>query len=516
MAFAVKKRTNNRLNEIEKLQQPANFLPNSYGDRFIPRRYALSRSSRFKAESMPEQKTDPMVMKEMPGYWRTHHYSSVLKSQLGLVSTHDKILSFRDSTSRQVCKRLANKRPLECIVRPTYSNQQKLDWSCHPRTKPIGFIEAVHDLPNIKTYYHKIIDWSAAGQIAAIFSKKLVIWTPNTDEIIGLGAQYATSIAFEPAGTRLAMGIFMMNRPWLNIFDDPARPQSERHGSLKMLDPLDHPISCLTWDGSGLYVLCGFGNGQISIVRIRPAANINQCESKYCVHKGSIIAIKFSCGCRYMATADDLGQLYLWHWSAGNLTPITNWDSSMCAFFDWHPWREDEIVIADSEPILIALYHVPSRQVLSYYQRRESDCILTTLSFNKLSGELVVCYSFTDLSKPPEILVLASMDRVVDVMRNHDDCIVHLLWSPDGKQLASVGYDETLTIWNFFGTSPTNECKKRKLQCEPPVSSGSSRTDGRACGNAGSSWDASRIPCNRNKEATYRDLASSFLFKAMR
>lgn len=53
------------------------------------------------------------------------------------------------------------------------------------------------------------------------------------------------------------------------------------------------------------------------------------------------------------------------------------------------------ILLADSEPILIALYHVPSRQVLSYYQRRESDCILTTLSFNKLSGELVVCYSFT-------------------------------------------------------------------------------------------------------------------------
>uniref|UniRef100_A0A182WX62 WD_REPEATS_REGION domain-containing protein n=1 Tax=Anopheles quadriannulatus TaxID=34691 RepID=A0A182WX62_ANOQN len=138
----------------------------------------------------------------------------------------------------------------------------------------------------------------------------------------------------------------------------------------------------------------------------------------------------------------------------------------VCAVRDWHPWRDDEIII--------------------------------------------------DLSKPPEILVLASMDRVVDVMRNHDDCIVHLLWSPDGKQLASVGYDETLTIWNFFGTSPTNECKKRKLQCEPPASSGSSRTDGRACGNAGGSWDASRIPCNRNKEATYRDLASSFLFKAMR
>uniref|UniRef100_A0A182RHR2 WD repeat-containing protein 55 homolog n=1 Tax=Anopheles funestus TaxID=62324 RepID=A0A182RHR2_ANOFN len=221
-----------------------------------------------------------------------------------------------------------------------------------------------------------------------------------------------------------------------------------------------------------------------------------------------------------MATADDLGQLYIWYWNAGHLTPITCWASTMCAFFDWHPWREDEIVIADSEPIMIALYHVPSREVVSYYRRQDCDCIVTTLSFNKISGELVVCYSFTDMNKQPEILVLASMDRVVDVMRNHDDVIVHLLWSPDGKQLGTGcslhgGYDETLTIWNFFGISPTNECKRRKLQCEPMASGGSTR-DGSVAGGLAGGRDVSRIHSNRNKEATYRDLASSFLFKAMR
>ncbi|XP_052890378.1 LOW QUALITY PROTEIN: protein cortex-like [Anopheles moucheti] len=237
-----------------------------------------------------------------------------------------------------------------------------------------------------------------------------------------------------------------------------------------------------------------------------------------------------------MATADDLGKLYIWYWNGGHLTPITCWASSMCAFIDWHLWREDEIVIgeeavghthtyppidnsktgclillADSEPIMIALYHVPSREVVSYYRRQDSDCIVTMLSFNKISGELVVCYSFTDTNKQPEILVLASMDRVVDVMRNHDDAIVQLLWSPDGKQLASVGYDETLTIWNFFGIPPSNECKRTKLQCEAMASSSSSRGGSVVRGLAGS-----RVHSNRNKEASYRDLASSFLFKAMR
>ncbi|XP_052889330.1 protein cortex-like isoform X2 [Anopheles moucheti] len=511
MAFSVKKRTNNRLNEIEKLPGPVEFLPNSYGDRFIPRRYALSRSSRFKAESKPEQKVDPMVMKDMPGYWRTHHYSSVLRNVFELVSTNDNILSFNDSTTRQVCSLLSMKRKVKCVVRPTYSNIQRLDWSCHPRSKPIGFIEAVHDMPNIKAHYHKIIDWSVAGQIAALFSKKLVIWKPKTDVIIGLRAQFTTSIAFNPAGDRLAIAMFMMSRPWLDILNVEANAIGS-HGALKMLDPVEHPVSCLIWDGSGHNVVCGFGNGQISIVPIHTKSLCKDApNNNYCVHKALIIAIKFSCGFKYMATADDLGKLYIWYWNGGHLTPITCWASSMCAFIDWHPWREDEIVIADSEPIMIALYHVPSREVVSYYRRQDCDCIVTMLSFNKISGELVVCYSFTDTNKQPEILVLASMDRVVDVMRNHDDAIVQLLWSPDGKQLASVGYDETLTIWNFFGIPPSNECKRTKLQCEAMASSSSSRGGSVVGGLAGS-----RVHSNRNKEASYRDLASSFLFKAMR
>uniref|UniRef100_A0A182Q7U8 WD repeat-containing protein 55 homolog n=1 Tax=Anopheles farauti TaxID=69004 RepID=A0A182Q7U8_9DIPT len=493
-------------------------MPSFYGDRFISRRYALSRASRFKAESKPDQNTDPMVMKEMPGYWRTHQYSAVLQDLFGLVPARDRILSFQDSNSSQECFRLAMRRPLDWIVQSTYQNQQKLDWSCHPRTKPTGFIEAVHDLPNIKSHYHKIIDWSSAGQIAAIFNKKLVIWTPTSDVMVGMRARDTTSIAFNPSGDRLAIAIFMMNRPWLDIMEVSESPLV-RHGALKMLDPLDQPISYLTWDGSGQYVVCGFGNGQISIVHVRPIFSKvpERVDSKYYAHQSTIIAIKFSCGSRYMATADDLGQLYIWYWNGGHLAPITRWNSSMCAFFDWHPWREDEIVIADSEPITIALYHVQSCRVVSYYAREERDCIATTLSFNKISGELVVCFSFTDASKPPEILVLASMDRVVDVMSNHEDIITYLLWSPDGQQLASIGYDETLTIWNFFGKSLSN--KKRKAQSEPTSTGGGSGSDSTGSSRSGgpaTSSSKTRIQCNRNKEATYRDLASSFLFKAMR
>ncbi|XP_053670153.1 protein cortex [Anopheles nili] len=501
MAFSVKKRTNSRLNEIEKIQKPVRFLPNTYGDRFIPRRYAFSRSSRFKAEKKNDRGIDPITSKELPGYWRSHHYENVMQDLFELAPSRDKILTFRESTNQQVCNSLSIRRSLEWDARPTFPNHQKLDWSCRPRTKPVGFIEAMHDLPNLKKYHHKIIDWSAGGQIAAIFSKRLVIWTPTTEVTVGMRAQYTTSIAFDPSGEQLALAIYMLNRPWLNILKVGAS-SSGRVGSLKMLEPVEYSISCLAWDGSGQFVVCGFDNGQISIVRVQPTCNRNQSdrEHKYNNHVSSIFAIKFSCGNKYMASSDEMGNLFIWQWMGGKLVPITHWTSSMCAFFDWHPWREDEIVIAESEPIMIALFHVPSRQVVSYYRRQDRDCIVTTLAFNKISGELVVCYSYSDLEKPPEILVLASMDRVVDVMRNHDDVIIHLLWSPNGRQLASVGCDESLTIWNFFGVSPGIDAKKKKkLQHEPPASTSSTRID-----------------CSRPVEATYLDLTSNFLFKGMR
>ncbi|XP_058118960.1 protein cortex-like [Anopheles coustani] len=487
---------------------PIEYVPNSFGDRFIPRRYALRRSSQFVEDSKMENVTDPIKMKDVCGFWRHHHYTTVLKELFELVPFRNKILTFHEKTCRRVSNPLAIRTNLEWVTRPAHPNRQKLDWSCNPRLKPMAFIEAVHDLPNIKRHYQKIIDWSSGGQIAAIFNKKLVIWEPNTDVTIGLGFQHATAIAFNPTGDRLAIAMYFMDRAILDILEVRSE-QFGKHGVVKIVEGSEVLLTCLTWDGSGRYVVCGFACGMLSVVDVQTGSGdgTNHRSVEYPAHNSLILMIKFSCGFKYLATGDLDGEVYIWSWSAGQLAVIKHMIASF-VFFDWHPWREDEIVIADSEPVLISLHHVPSRQVVSYYRREEPDCIVTALSFNKVSGELVVCFTYADDDKQPEIVVLASLDRVVDVLRNHEESIVHLLWSPDGKQLASIGHDETLTIWNFFGSPPNGNTRgknrKRKLQHDPPA------------GTSSGLRDVARIQCNRNKEATYRDLASSFLFKPMR
>lgn len=41
----------------------------------------------------------------------------------------------------------------------------------------------------------------------------------------------------------------------------------------------------------------------------------------------------------------------------------------------------------------------------------------------------------TDISETYEILVLAALDRVVDLLNIHDGCVKCLLWNHDGSML---------------------------------------------------------------------------------
>jgi cell division cycle 20, cofactor of APC complex len=145
----------------------------------------------------------------------------------------------------------------------------------------------------------------------------------------------------------------------------------------------------------------------------------------------------------------------------------------------------------------ISIFQVSSQKILSVYSRTGRNCFISALSFNKLTAELVVSYnykresSFFFLSlllfllcmqsltayyglsyytdKLNEILVLGSMDRVVDLLKSHEDIVYYMLWSPDGKKLATVGNDESLVLWNFFGNS--KRLHKRNKRPERPKKS---------------------------------------------
>ncbi|XP_055591279.1 protein cortex [Uranotaenia lowii] len=479
--------------ELCSIRKPVDFVPNWYGDRFIPRRYTRTSSSRFKAECKSDRVTDMMRMKERNCYWKSHAFTVVFNEMFNLNPDTDKVLNFRDVSTQQICKRLEIRKPLQTYLEPSFKNVHKLDWSCKPRAKPLAFIESVHDLPRIKVGFTNIIDWSAEGQIAAIFSKKLVIWTPNTEVTVAYCALNTTAVAFNPTGDTLALATYSRTMgPGIRMLRNFNPNFKGEASKVAVFDSLATDISCLAWDTSGRFIVCGLGNGFLIVVRAADLAKVNR-TGEYSSHITRVMSVKFSFASKYLASSDEYGHLIIWSWDAGRLEPMTSWTSDKgLVLFDWHPWRVDEIVVADTEPVAIAQYHVPTDAVLSCYRRQNVDCIVTAVSFNKISGELVVSYSYPS-GKAPDIVVLASMDRVVDVMKNHDDVVAHLFWSPDGKQLASAGYDEALTIWNFFGAPPAKQTDQTAIQ-------GPSKQQQR--------W-------NRNRRGA-PDFDFSFLFKPLR
>lgn len=44
---------------------------------------------------------------------------------------------------------------------------------------------------------------------------------------------------------------------------------------------------------------------------------------------------------------------------------------------------------------------------------------------------------------------MSSLDRIVDILKIPDGGARFLTWSPDGTRVATIGNDETLTMWKF-------------------------------------------------------------------
>lgn len=74
--------------------------------------------------------------------------------------------------------------------------------------------------------------------------------------------------------------------------------------------------------------------------------------------------------------------------------------------------------------------------MVAYYRRIDKNCRIDAITFNPLSAELVVSMAVVnDGTLENEILVMASMDRVVDRLSVHEKSVYFLMWDPIGTHL---------------------------------------------------------------------------------
>lgn len=458
--FQVKKRTK-YVNEVIKYPTKVHVIPNEYGDRFIPRRYFVQPSTlRGATNSIDENDNDILSVKKQPFYWRMHNYRITIGNQLGLVESK-KLLNFHDVGAVHSSNRNAFQPSITIEHKIPSKSVEELDWPCKPRAKPLAYNDSTHDMPDFDEYVngHNIIDWSNKGQIAASFERSLVLWGPPSEADNEISTEMyeffqVKALKYSPNGQYLAISSNDIIASLLQIWDVSDKKSIERVNEFKFLKetPTD-AIRCIEWNKYNDHIICGMLTGAVFIISCPENGDniilLHRCEE---FPIGSSVSnIKYSIHSAYIAITTLAGNLRVLR---NNSNFEVSLDNQRAHYIAWHPWNESYLFTGHKSPAAIHLLDLKTKTTIAHYRRTDMQYQLCALSISPLSAEVLASFSHeVDHVTHSDILVMASMNRIVDKLSAHHDAVYYILWDPSGTKVATIGQDESLNIWHFFGRS---------------------------------------------------------------
>lgn len=462
--FQVLKR-NQYENEVFKRRVPLQVIPMSYGDRFIPRRYFRKQLSKISSLNLNRSdENDILNIKDKSCYWRFHNYRINLEMGLELNDGQTKLLNVHDDTTRQNCDRIFNNDPVKIECQQRNFSAEELDWYCKPRTIPLAYNDSTHDMPGFDVYEHgdNIIDWSCTGQIAASFDSSLVLWGPSNGErdncTVLYELKHIRALKYRPSGQQLALTINDIASSRLQVWEVSNKMSIYTTNSMSF--PKTVPFEsfrCIEWDSRGEIIACGSSSGTVRFILYKSMEVLYILNN----HSNLISDIKYSMNDTFIAITDLSGKLSILR----NKNYEMFLEYTQAHFITWHPWIETNLLIGYKTPASIYLLDLKTKTTIAHYKRTDSQYTLCAMTMCPLSAELVV--SFTCKKNGVlrnDILVMASMNRIVDNLSAHVGAVHFMLWDPSGTRIATAGRDESLNIWNFFGKSKRKADELKKKQ----------------------------------------------------
>lgn len=336
---------------------------------------------------------------------------------------------------------------------------EKLDWPCNLRPKPLAYIDAKISMPGFNEYVYgqNIIDCSSKGQIAT--SSSLVLRGPQSQwhtEInpMKYKKENVEALKYNPDGDLLALSVNDVTSALLEIWDvsnEVALCKRKTCTFLKKV-PTDG-IRCIEWDPTCQHIICGMSSGLVLVISYPDMKMVH----RYGGHKVAITQIKYSIHGTLIAITDSVGNLSV-------LLNNSNFERTLkntrAHYIAWHPWIETMLIIGYKSPVSIHLLDLESKTTIAHYRRIDLQYTLCAMAINPVSAELVVSIAYQELTKGvihSDILVLASMSRIVDNISGHPGAVHYIIWDPTGTKVATVGQDESLNIWHFFGEFEEND-----------------------------------------------------------
>ncbi|KAJ8986160.1 hypothetical protein NQ317_005634 [Molorchus minor] len=414
-------------------------------DRFIPRRanvdfdfsYYLINKSRERPTTNPFKRPEPSSFVNTAKYfYNLNQYRSALRKSM--VPDTDRVLTFsspkRDKTE-------------EWRKDPDNTSS----WPVRPRTRPLlDTPSIILDMPDLDTnMWHHVVDWGKKGYIGTIYEGEVHLWHPEeklTRHITETGERVCSCIKWNRDGTHLAMALtFSAICIWDCIKNKMADVIACRCRSAKC-----RQVTAFEWTINNC-LLTGCSAGRLTSY----SRDFVCIKSFYMAHASHIVNIKASCHGNYIVTSGQDHSVRIWKWPEFieyfeiEISILRSPIKSV----DWHPWRDTLLAIGG--PRYTTLWNVGTQKQVKIKPHPHSRSLLDALSFNPLSGELVVSYySHCYGSRGVHFLtVLKDLDVIVDEAQYHFGRVPYLLWDAQGTKLATASADENLCIWDFFGSA---------------------------------------------------------------
>nr|XP_043613504.1 cell division cycle 20.2, cofactor of APC complex-like [Erigeron canadensis] len=296
------------------------------------------------------------------------------------------------------------------------------------------------DAPDIvDDYYLDIVDWGISNIIAIGLGYSVYLWDASngsTSEL--LSADYnsgpVTSVKWAPDGRHLAVGL---NNSKVQLWDVTTTRR------LRTLQGGHHSrVASLDWNNHILTT--GSMDSLIINNDVRISSHI---IGTYRGHHQEVCGLKWSPSGQQLVSGGNDNLVYIWNLSSNQSIHCFSDHTSAVKALEWCPFQSN----------LLASGGGVGDQCIKFWNSNTGACLnsvdtgsqVSCLLWNRHERELLSSHGFSDnqltLWKYPSMVKLAEL-------RGHTSRVLHMTQSPDGYRVASVGADETLRVWNVFGT----------------------------------------------------------------
>jgi WD40 repeat protein len=253
------------------------------------------------------------------------------------------------------------------------------------------------------------------------------LWNLTTKEStnFGEGLSAITAVAFSPDGRILAAADRYAVSAW-NLDEKRAL----------WTNKLPNPRCALAFTPDGAALVSGGGGGNGN-ARVWDVATGKELAPLPDLHKGWLKHMSFSPDGRTLATSGADGQLILWDFAERrtNAPPIKHGDGSVAFSSD------GRLIACIGLDLIARVWDVASQQPVNLLRGLEPA---RTLAFTP-DGTRIVCGRADHTVRVWD----ATGPRDKDMLKGHERWIHQVAFSPDGKTLASVDFDQGLTkLWD--------------------------------------------------------------------